>query len=68
MDLEVIEEALMKRNLSTTWDTYLYRERENKQFEEMPNAEIERIKAFIINKWQDQWEIEENGRETFASM
>ena len=39
------------------------REIENEQFEETLNIEIERIKAFITNKWQSQWEAEEYGRE-----
>lgn len=32
----------------------------------MLKSEIEKIRAFITNKWQAQWEAEEHGRETYS--
>ena len=68
MDLEIIEDALVKRtkrNLSTTWDTYTCMERETEQAQELLSSEIERIKAHIAENWQRRWETDVHGRETF---
>ena len=43
MDLEVVEDALVKRvrrNLSTVWDTYSFREREMERFDDIVHLEI----------------------------
>lgn len=68
MTLEIVEEALLKRvkrNLTTTWDSYEYREKGNEQFKQILKSEIEKVRAFITSKWQAQWESEAHGRETY---
>ena len=68
MDLKIIEDALVKRikrNLSTTWDTYTCMERETERAQELLSSEIERIKAHIAENWQRRWETDVHGRETF---
>ena len=66
MNLEVVEEALLKRvkrNLTTTWGSYEYIDRE--QFKETFKSEMETIKCYITSKWQAQGESGEQGRETY---
>ena len=67
LDLEIVEDALVKRikrNTNTNWETYYYREKETEQFQEELSVEIERIKYYIMYKWQCRWQEEPHGRET----
>ena len=44
LDLEIVEDALVKRikrNTNTNWETYYYREKETEQFQDL-SVEIER--------------------------
>ena len=68
LSLEIIEDALikrLKRNLSTTSERYYYREKETEQFNETVSMEIERIRMYIMDRWQCEWEIETRGRDTY---
>ena len=68
MHLEIVEEALLKRvkkNMSTTWDTYGYRERGDEEHKRMLKIEMEKIRAHITGKWQAQWESDDHGKETY---
>ena len=68
LSLEIIEDALvkrLKRNLNTTFERYYYREKETKQFKETINIEIERIRTYIMGRWQCEWEMETRGRDTY---
>ena len=68
LSLEIIEDALvkrLKRNLSTTSERYYYREKETEQFNESVNMEIERIRTYIMGRWQCEWEMETRGRDTY---
>ena len=71
MDLEVVEDALVKRvrrNLSTVWDTYSFIEREMERFDEIVHLEIEKIKEFTTQKWQSAWQAEAHGRLTYEFL
>ena len=68
LDLEVVEDALLKRikrNLTTTWESYHYMEKGDEQFHELLSEEIERIRSYITSKWQSAWRHETHGRETY---
>ena len=71
MDLEVVEDALIKRvrrNLSTVWGTYSFREKQMEIFDEIVHLEIEKIKEFTTQKWKSAWQAEEHGRHSYEFL
>ena len=68
LDLDIIEDVLVrrvKRNLNTTWEEYTYTEKEMDLFQETLSTEIERIRVYILDKWQRRWQEECHSRETY---
>ena len=43
----------------------MFREKEAEQFQQMLNIEIERIRLYILDKWQRMWQGEYHSRETY---
>ena len=68
MDLVIVEEALrkrIKRNENTIWEEYEYRAKDTEQFQQTLNIEMERIRSYILDKWQGMWQDEIHGRNTY---
>ena len=68
LDIKKILDALIKRikrNITTTWKSYEYREKETVEFQESLSLEIARVRSFSSSAWQGEWDEEIHGRNTY---
>lgn len=66
-DLVLIERGLkgrVRRNQNTQWNTYSFCMKESRN-EVNLKTEYEKIEKCIINNWQQKWEMELHGRQTY---
>lgn len=71
LDLSIIQHALInrvKRNITTIWKTYEYYEREilEQNLEDKRiTEETKKIEEVIYKEWQNRWDLETKGRNTY---